>query len=725
MDAPLEYLGRYRLIRRLAAGGMGEVYLGETQGAANFTRRVAIKRILPHLARDEQFVAKFIDEANLMVQLHHGNIVPVFELADEAGELFIAMEYLPGRDLKAVLRTLRRKRETVPTTIALWIMSEICAGLDYAHHKVDGDGQALHIVHRDVSPSNIVLGAGGEVKLVDFGIARARGRLHQSITGSLQGKFVYMSPEQAEGRKVDARSDIFSSCLVLYEMLTGQRPFEGESETETLRRVREVEIVPPSQVRAELDPALDAMVMRALAREPAQRHETAGHLQRQIRDYLAAVSSDVGAGALARYLGTVFPEGVVPKEQPDSPMSVDDALMAQLGSLTPSIDPLGHTRTVTGDEAIERRPTPPPTPGLTPVPMSLTGHVASASSAPRSSHRVWALVGVLAAVGVAAAAYVMRDDPVELHPIVEPAGVEATFSVDDVPKRVPLRLRTGSTHLVCAAAPSYKRDCHLVSADDAEPPKFILRAQHRRIIFDADPAGAEVLVAGKHAARAPATFDLPVTEPILVTYSAPGYETLKRTFEPDQDRIFQRLTPLSRPDATPPDAALVVTTVPDAGIAPTPPPPKRGPAVAPRTIVLTSKPPGAEVRYVGKTLGRTPFAVSLGSRPRTYTLHSSGHRDAHVTVGASVRRPQLPIELEAVVMGRLKVRAFPPLSRILIDGRPVSDNPLVDHELAPGTYTVTAVHPTLGRREIAVQIKPGELTKAPEIDLEAPKKGTP
>ncbi|MCB9543060.1 MAG: serine/threonine protein kinase [Myxococcales bacterium] len=365
MTRPAQRLGRYHLVRRLAAGGMGEVYLAEAEGAANFTKQVAIKRILPHLAEDEGFVRKFIDEAHLMVQLHHGNIVPVLELADDGGELYLVMEYLPGRDLKAVQRRLRADGRAMPIDLAVWLVTEVLAGLDYAHRKRGPDDEPLGVVHRDVSPSNICLGAGGEVKLVDFGIARARGGLHQSISGTLQGKFVYMSPEQADGQAVDARSDVFAAGLVLYELLTDRRPFEGDSETETLRRVRECNVEPPSIARPEVPPALDAIVMRALAADPDARYPTAGEMRRALTHHLAVSRSEADAGAFARFLADAFPEGVVPRRE-TSPRSFDDALLMQLeptGSHSDStrtrsapVDRPPAARTPTGPEA--RTPTP-------------------------------------------------------------------------------------------------------------------------------------------------------------------------------------------------------------------------------------------------------------------------------------------------------------------------------------------------------------------------------
>lgn len=429
-------LGRYTLLRRLAAGGMGEVYLGEVQGAANFTRRVAIKRILPHLARNEDFVSKFIDEAHLMVQLHHGNIVPVQELNDEDGELYIVMEYLPGRDLKAIIRRLKRERQTMAPDLAVWLCSELCAGLDYAHHKVDADGRCLDIVHRDVSPSNVVLGAGGEIKLLDFGIARARGGLHQSISGTLQGKFVYMSPEQADGRPVGPRADIFSAGLILYELLTGTRPFDAASETQTLRLARECKIKPPSAVCPQLPEAIDALVMRALEPQADRRWSTAGEFRRALLSALSAWGSATDARTLAALLRSLFPEGVVPSDSPQAPMSVDEALNMQLGALTPSVGALTRTVTQTGPSSARRpistsvpggyarRATDPGGPNTpTVAPTLSTTHPPTSTTGRKRLIFLGLAIGVIATAAVLLFSQSRGGQTVPVEPIIVPAGL--------------------------------------------------------------------------------------------------------------------------------------------------------------------------------------------------------------------------------------------------------------------------------------------------------------
>ncbi|MCA9526506.1 MAG: serine/threonine protein kinase, partial [Myxococcales bacterium] len=560
-------LGRHTLLRRLAAGGMGEVYLAEVQGAAGFSRRVAIKRILPHLARDEDFVRKFIDEANIMVQLHHGNIVGVQELADHDGELYIVMDYLPGRDLKAVIHRLRQRRMTMPPELALWLTTEICAALDYAHRKLGPDGQPLHIVHRDVSPSNIVLGAAGEVKLLDFGIARARGRLHQSVSGTLQGKFVYMSPEQADGRAVDPRSDVFSAGLVLYELLTGTRPLEGESETETLRLVRQARIPPPSS-QAELDPAVDALVLGALAVEPDERYASAADMRRALLTFLSDRRSLVDARSLGEFLASLFPEGVVPSDAPDPPLSFDDALQLQLGALTPSIDPM--TRTRTGEP---QGPTPTPAPAeRTPTPLPATQAVVLPPVSPRGIKRVLTLgvvLGALLASGVTL--WWARRGEASLAPQVE-GPAEYEVRVNGGPVAASARFPVGEPLRICVQAEDYVEACRsLPLARGENRPVFQL---HRvpTLVLDVEPAGSavEATASGLPVDRQP--YPLLPGKPYRVCLERwpTGLEpegrcqTIERAEQGEYRLRFRLVAAL--PPPVPPDAAVTDAAPPDAGV---------------------------------------------------------------------------------------------------------------------------------------------------------------
>ena len=352
-------LGRYELLRMIARGGMGEIYVARARGAVGFEKKVIIKRILPHLAEEQEFVDKFVDEAHIVTHLTHGNIVPVFDMGEEDGELYIAMEYIAGRDLRDVLKRAKAESFLLPVDVALFIAAETCKGLAYAHRRTDDAGRPLDLVHRDVSPSNILISKDGEVKIVDFGIAKASGKISKSITGRLQGKFCYMSPEQAAGKSVDHRSDIFSTGVVLYELLTNTRPFEGAQDLESLDLVRNHQPPPPSEVRAGVPADVDEIVMRALAKDPHDRYLQVDEFERALLTHLYT-SGGLTSRQVAEQLAELFPEGI---ERPDvraasgTPrrgVSLDDALSAEMERLlsgrTPSnhgvVDP--HMDTATG-----------------------------------------------------------------------------------------------------------------------------------------------------------------------------------------------------------------------------------------------------------------------------------------------------------------------------------------------------------------------------------------
>lgn len=362
-------LGRYELIKRIAVGGMGVIYLAKSRGAAGFEKTVIIKKILDHLAEEQEFITKFLDEGRIVVNLTHGNIVPVFDMGEEDGEYFIAMEYLPGRDLRDVLKRLQKRDEIIPTHLAVHIVTEACKGLDYAHRRTDDAGNSLDIVHRDVSPSNILISRDGEVKVIDFGIARATSRAAKTVSGRIQGKICYMSPEQASGKSVDARSDIFSAGVVLYEMLTGRRPFQGESDLQSLDLVRQCNFQTPSEVNPEIPPELDVIVEKALERDRDERYQSIDELHVDLLEWLYSGGRAVTSQQLSDFVHELFPEGFEREElrkardasssqSADRPMNLDDALNAELERLEkelpkPDIDPLSTTATELADGPVD------------------------------------------------------------------------------------------------------------------------------------------------------------------------------------------------------------------------------------------------------------------------------------------------------------------------------------------------------------------------------------
>ncbi len=272
----IENYGKYQLLKRLAMGGMAQIYLARRRGPEGFEKLLVIKRILPHLAENADFVRMFLDEARIAARLDHPNIVDIYDLGAQDDTFFIAMEYIHGEDLRRVWKRAERSGQLIPVPLVCRIMIEACAGLEHAHKQKDTQGRPLGIVHRDISPQNILLTFEGRVKVVDFGIAKAADQATVTRSGVLKGKYSYMSPEQAAGQKnLDCRTDIFALGVVLYELLTGMRLFKRLTDMATLQAVADCNISPPSQINPRVPKDLDPIVMKALTRAPPRDHRGA------------------------------------------------------------------------------------------------------------------------------------------------------------------------------------------------------------------------------------------------------------------------------------------------------------------------------------------------------------------------------------------------------------------------------------------------------------------
>ena len=267
--------GKYLLLERISHGGMAEVFRAKAQGTAGFERVVAIKLLLPQVADDTDFITMLIDEAKIAGQLSHANIAQIFDLGQVDGRYYIAQEYVPGKDLRAILRHLEERGARLSVAQSCHIILKVCEALDYAHNKRDPSGQPLNLVHRDISPQNVIVSHEGEVKLIDFGIVKAEGRATRTLAGLVKGKFAYMSPEQIRGLPVDRRSDVFACGILLHELLSGRPLFKRGTEFETLQRARVGEIEPPSLLNPEVTQALDRVALRALARHVDDRYQSA------------------------------------------------------------------------------------------------------------------------------------------------------------------------------------------------------------------------------------------------------------------------------------------------------------------------------------------------------------------------------------------------------------------------------------------------------------------
>ena len=306
----MEKFGQYILLEKVASGGMAELFKAKKIGIEGFERVLAIKKILPHISSDKEFVNMFIAEAKLIAHLNHKNIAQIYDFGKTGENYFIAMEYIKGKDLRALLNRCEERNTVMPVELAVFIAREVLSALGYAHKQKDSSGRDLKLIHRDISPQNILISYEGEVKVIDFGIAKAETQSHTK-TGTIKGKLAYMSPEQAWGNPIDHRSDIFSLGIVLYEMITGKRLFKGTTEIKTLEMVREAKSEPfsPSLV-AVIPSELESIVMKALSKDAKSRYQDASDMERYLGSVLFELSSAAPGILLKKLMNDMFKDEI-------------------------------------------------------------------------------------------------------------------------------------------------------------------------------------------------------------------------------------------------------------------------------------------------------------------------------------------------------------------------------------------------------------------------------
>ncbi|MDP1833241.1 MAG: protein kinase [Geothrix sp.] len=344
----IEEYGNYFLLEKIAVGGMAELFKAQQRGVQGFQKIVAIKRILPHFSDNEDFVTMFIDEAKLAAQLTHPNIVQIFDLGKAGSSYYIAMEYVNGRDLRTLLRKVREHGMPFPEQVAAFVVMKVAAALDYAHRKRGFDDRELKLVHRDISPQNVILSTEGAVKLVDFGIAKAASKASHTVAGALKGKLLYMSPEQATGQPLDNRSDLYSLGLVLFELLTGERCFQADSELGVLEKVRLGRISDLTSLNPSVSREMLAIVNRALQKGVDHRYPSARFMERDLRDYLQRQGSPITEHDVAEYMNTLLNGS---RDQLESLVSARFPIPASLTSGTHRL--IGD---LTGTTAVHRSP---------------------------------------------------------------------------------------------------------------------------------------------------------------------------------------------------------------------------------------------------------------------------------------------------------------------------------------------------------------------------------
>lgn len=346
--APLEKTGRYELCFELASGGMASVYLARTEGSPGFGKLVALKRIHPHLADEKAYVEMFLDEARIASRITHPNVCSVFDFGEVGGQHFIAMEYLVGEPLSRVHRRVVSNAEERTSTLLparmAHIVAQACEGLHAAHELKDAEGQSLNVVHRDVSAENLFVTYDGTTQVVDFGIAHARHRVHHTEAGQVKGTFPYMAPEQMTAATVDRRVDVWALGAVLWELLTLRRLFLRDTDVNTMYAVLSSEIKPPSEYRSDVSPELDAIVLKALQRNPEERWQSAREMGTAIRRVLSKEEELIGPAELADWMSALFPDG---EERKRSVMEI-----ARNGDMFGPADPPQRARCESGKRGL-------------------------------------------------------------------------------------------------------------------------------------------------------------------------------------------------------------------------------------------------------------------------------------------------------------------------------------------------------------------------------------
>ncbi len=639
--------GKYVLLRKIAVGGMAEIYRAKTYGVDGFEKELVIKRILPHCSADKDFVDMLIAEAKLSVLLSHANIVQVYDLGRVGDDYYISMEFINGINLRDITYRCRENKSPLPTEIAVYIGSEICKGLDYAHRKTDQSNKALGIVHRDISPQNILISYEGEVKIGDFGIAKAAMNISHTMAGILKGKIAYMSPEQAMGKAVDSRTDIFSAGILLYEMFTGKKLFTGESQFEVLKKIRTTHIM-AEDLPDSVPEALKPVLAKTLAYNADDRIQHAGDLQIELTKYLYSTYVDFTPRKLAKFVNKTF-------EDERKAYQADHVRETNVNQITSSVDireggnqlDIVHrekalseeedtARTMKEDEALfETR---------------ITGGVVQTSGEQTAKNKIvqpkkrgrflksLTAIFILAAGAWAVNKYIPQvrvwEKPPPPAPVTEkaqfgsivvssePDGAKISINGRDTEKISPTsldKLEVGKTYTIRAEMEGFlpEEKKLYIKSEEVLPLRLTLAKPMGVLNIISDPNGAAITINGKLTGQStPATIEkLPINKDVRVTLSKPRFEDFEQTLTLTSSKP-QKISTTLKP------------VVLEEG-----------------TLVLKSTPSGASVSLNGKDTGRTTPTTINELTPGKYeiTFHIKGYNEWKKSIDV-VAKKSIPIE---------------------------------------------------------------------------------
>jgi hypothetical protein len=579
-------LGRYEILQRLASGGMAEIFLARALGALGFDKLVVIKRILPHLARRNDFIQMFLDEARIAHTLNHANIVQTHEVAQHGKSYFMVMEYLAGEDVRSIQRRLQRFADgRLPLEHALAVSVAVASALHYAHEKRDRDGRALNIVHRDVTPQNVIVTWDGAVKLLDFGIAKASNRLNETRSGSFKGKVPYMSPEQCRGEALDRRSDIFSLGILAHEMTLSRRLFRGDTDFQILKQIAEGPIARPCDIDPGYDPRLQAIVMKALERNPAARFQTAREFQEALEELAHERRLRLSPLGLSHYMRGLFKDEIGAWEK-----------------VTADVDPAkveAHFATIFAEReaelAAEEGAVVGMNTGAPPSELQQLSQLSQVDLRPRASSRLKLALGGFVAALVALCAWHFRD---RVLPRAEPRPAAATAV---------------SVHAVTELPTPAIEPALATAAMDVIT----------------TPPGALLILDGKELSqRAPARLEgVTAGEPHLLVVHLAGQRGVAQRFTlgPGEEASMEidlrrvqgpTVKPVTHTRTRVSSRAPVAVLPPPPPVAPPPPAPK--PQGEGMLVVASS--PWCNVSVDGQPRGTTPLSVKLKAGPHSVAL---------------------------------------------------------------------------------------------------------
>ncbi|MCB0272273.1 MAG: serine/threonine protein kinase [Bdellovibrionales bacterium] len=692
--------GKYIILNRIAIGGMAEVFFAKSYGVRGFQRLLVIKRILPHLSKDEEFVEMFIDEAKISVELNHANICQVTDLGKIDGNYFIAMEYVNGKDLRAILKKAYVLQKQIPIEFSIYLIAEALKGLDYAHKREDTiTGRSFSVIHRDISPQNIMLSYQGDVKIVDFGIAKTEFKLHRTQAGVLKGKFAYMSPEQAMGLELDPRTDVFSASIILYELLSGERLFLGETDFETLERIKECKVPSLQNKQKNFPPELDQILQQALSKNADDRFQSAGDMQIALTKLLYSKFPDFHPEQVSDFVQNLFKEEIKAENQ-----SLKHALskisdeQIQKAEKASELDQENH-----GHQTI-----------LSPSSLKLQG-IRGFNLTQIFRFDQWSTLGKTAAMFVLAflvyfvakAVLVKKPEapPTEQKRAKSTQLKEATFIFSSIPDQAWVYLngeKKGLTPLNIILPTDTFYDLEIQKEGfisyrrefQTDPQALEMTAQLEKvkpilgtISITTSPTGAKIYVDNEDTGlNSPATLqNLQINQSYKIVVEKDGYRNITRNIlvEKPSEEISINLEKIT--------ATLKIHTVPS----------------------------DVQIQLDGKNKEHTIEGLGLNQK---YTLNVSKEGYEPVTKSVTINNSYVELDIELkkkeTKFGFLSVSATP-WAQVIIDGNVVGPSPVLSHQLHIGSHEVILRHPDFDDIKKTITIKENQNEKL-IIDLRNP-----